>query len=163
MRTSLIVAFALGVLVTLGAGAIAGHETFTDVPEGHTHEDGIHWVANRGVMGHPDGTYRPGDPVTRGQMASMLRATAGVQFILIPDCGSREFGVRELKGQGSGGATVEYSVDGGDRFMVDAVPAEGDMVFEAHASGVVTLFVDGVAHATAHTSDDCTPPGEDGA
>jgi large repetitive protein len=41
---------------------------------GTTHEDNINRIAQAGITtGFPDGTYRPNDTVTRGQMASFLR------------------------------------------------------------------------------------------
>ncbi|MEX0660095.1 MAG: S-layer homology domain-containing protein [Egibacteraceae bacterium] len=50
-----------------------------DIPEfsdiaGHTHEEAILAVATAGITtGFPDGTFRPQDPVTRGQMAAFLQ------------------------------------------------------------------------------------------
>jgi hypothetical protein len=45
---------------------------------GGTHDLAISAIADAGIAsGYPDGTYRPGDPVTRGQMATFLaNATA---------------------------------------------------------------------------------------
>ena len=46
--------------------------TFSDTA-GDTHEPGIGAVANAGIArGQPDGTYGPGVPITRGQMAVFL-------------------------------------------------------------------------------------------
>lgn len=48
--------------------------TFTDVPADHPHADGIVWAAEQGlVAGYDDGTFRPSEPVTRGQLATILR------------------------------------------------------------------------------------------
>ncbi len=45
---------------------------FTDVA-GTTHADAIAWVAEQGIAsGRADGTFGPGDDVTRGQMATFL-------------------------------------------------------------------------------------------
>ena len=45
---------------------------FNDV-QGTTHEQNINAVANAGIAGgFDDGSFRPGDPVTRGQMATFL-------------------------------------------------------------------------------------------
>lgn len=42
---------------------------------GHTHEANIEKVAAAGIAGgYPDGTFRPDEPVTRGQMATFLAA-----------------------------------------------------------------------------------------
>jgi secreted trypsin-like serine protease len=52
---------------------------FTDVA-GTTHEQNINAVAAAGVAGgFPDGTFRPGDPVTRGQMATFLAKARQLQ------------------------------------------------------------------------------------
>jgi hypothetical protein len=50
-----------------------GAPPYDDVPETHVHADAITAVAEAGVArGFGDGTFRPGDPLTRGQMASFL-------------------------------------------------------------------------------------------
>lgn len=47
---------------------------FSDV-EGTTHEDAILWAVGRGVVrGYSDGTFRPNEPLTRGQGAAMFHA-----------------------------------------------------------------------------------------
>jgi hypothetical protein len=47
--------------------------TFPDVPSGHAHAEAIAAVVEAGIaQGHPDGTFRPGTHLTRGQMASLL-------------------------------------------------------------------------------------------
>lgn len=39
-----------------------------------THSDGVLWVLEQGLMeGYPDGTFRPDEPVTRGQLATVLK------------------------------------------------------------------------------------------
>lgn len=51
-------------------------ERFSDVPPG-PHRDAILAVAAAGIAsGHADGTYRPDEPVTRGQMATFLMRAA---------------------------------------------------------------------------------------
>jgi hypothetical protein len=53
---------------------------FSDVPESHLFHDAITWMALRGhASGYPDGTYRPGDPVTRQTASAMLYHYAGSQ------------------------------------------------------------------------------------
>jgi endonuclease YncB( thermonuclease family) len=52
---------------------------FPDVPGGDVHAGAIGAVAAAGIAdGYPDGTYRPGRQVTRGQMATFLAAAAGL-------------------------------------------------------------------------------------
>lgn len=46
---------------------------FDDVDQGDAHRDGILWAAGQGLVdGYPDGTFRPDEPVTRGQLATIL-------------------------------------------------------------------------------------------
>lgn len=47
---------------------------FTDVSDTATHAEAIEWAAEQGLIeGFPDGTFRSGEPVTRGQLATILR------------------------------------------------------------------------------------------
>jgi hypothetical protein len=51
---------------------------FYDVPDDHPHRRGIEWAADEGlVKGYPDGTFRPEQAVTRGQLATILWRQAG--------------------------------------------------------------------------------------
>jgi hypothetical protein len=53
---------------------------FTDVLAGYVHADAIHALADRGVLeGRADGSFRPGDTVTRAQLASYLARELGLQ------------------------------------------------------------------------------------
>jgi hypothetical protein len=53
--------------------------TFSDVPADHPYYDSIEWAAENGITtGYPDGTYRPDEFVTRGEMAVFLKRAAGV-------------------------------------------------------------------------------------
>lgn len=46
---------------------------FDDVDPDDTHSEGIRWAADLGLIeGYDDGTFRPGEPVTRGQLATIL-------------------------------------------------------------------------------------------
>jgi hypothetical protein len=67
------------VLVFAGTGAVFAANGFTDIA-GNTHEQSIIEMADRGITeGYPDGTFRPDNPVTRGQMMTFLdRYTSGM-------------------------------------------------------------------------------------
>lgn len=53
--------------------------TFSDVPADHPYYDSIEWAVENGITtGYPDGTYRPDDTVTRGEMAVFLKRAAGI-------------------------------------------------------------------------------------
>lgn len=160
MRRTAVIIFVVGLLVGVGGAAVATH-VFSDVPDDSTHAEGIEWAYERGlVQGFADGTYRPAEPVSRGQFATVLfrqGAYRGPVYTLTPDCGSFEFTVADVNNRGSGEASVDFSIDGGPRMPVPGgIPAEGVNTFDAGASGVVTVFVDGIAWATAHTGETCS-------
>jgi hypothetical protein len=51
---------------------------FTDVPPEHTFYENIRCLACRGIIsGYSDGTFRPGNDITRGQIAKMVSNAAG--------------------------------------------------------------------------------------
>jgi hypothetical protein len=70
---------------------LAQARTFPDV-QGHWAQTFIEALAERGViLGFPDGTFRPDDPVTRAQFAAMIRKAfpraakrSGTQFVDVP-------------------------------------------------------------------------------
>lgn len=48
-------------------------QVFSDVPEEHTHFEAINRLAADGIIGgFPDGTFKPGEPVTRAQLATII-------------------------------------------------------------------------------------------
>jgi hypothetical protein len=52
--------------------------TFTDVPPQHTFYPFVRCLACRGIVnGYPDGTFKPNNPVTRGQLAKIVSQSAG--------------------------------------------------------------------------------------
>jgi hypothetical protein len=60
---------------------------FADVGRDHPHFDGIAWAATRGITtGMAHGTFRPEQPVTRGQMATFLS-----RAMKLPPAGSAGF------------------------------------------------------------------------
>ncbi len=67
------------VLVFVGTGAAFAANGFSDIA-GNTHEQSILNMADRGITeGYPDGTFRPDNAVTRGQMMTFLdRYTSGM-------------------------------------------------------------------------------------
>jgi hypothetical protein len=74
-RKSLI---ALGLVVASVTGgfagqALAGGQSFSDVPPSHQFYDDIEFMAQTGIAGgFEDGTYRPGQAVTRQAMAAFI-------------------------------------------------------------------------------------------
>lgn len=67
---------AVGALVGSSV-AVASHQ-FSDVPDTNPFHDDIGWAAENGIVnGYGNGTYGPGNGVTRQAMAAMLRRLAG--------------------------------------------------------------------------------------
>ncbi|HKP53993.1 MAG TPA: S-layer homology domain-containing protein [Chloroflexia bacterium] len=54
--------------------------TFSDVPPDHTFYSFIRCLACRGIIsGYSDGTFKPGNEITRGQIAKMVSNAAGLE------------------------------------------------------------------------------------
>ena len=54
-------------------------QVFPDVPTTHGHYETINELAERGIVkGFPDGTFKPGNSVTRGQAAKMIAGILGL-------------------------------------------------------------------------------------
>lgn len=70
-------------LATTVTEALKGEEpvpeqTFTDVPKTRSDYKAIEWMYKQGMIkGYKDGTYRPDQPLTRGQLATILWREAG--------------------------------------------------------------------------------------
>jgi hypothetical protein len=59
---------------------------FSDVPPGSTYYDTVTCLVCRGVInGYPDGTFRPGDYVTRGQLSKVVVRAALFNQPIPPD------------------------------------------------------------------------------
>jgi hypothetical protein len=89
MRTSKVLRCSAAALVVatiavassfLGAALAGGPQTFSDVNASHPFYGEIEWLAASGITtGYPDGTFRPGAPVTRQAMAAYLqRSFSGI-------------------------------------------------------------------------------------
>lgn len=76
-RMGVIAGVAATLLVGGAGGALASHQ-FDDVPDTNPFHDDIGWLSDNGITsGFGDGTYRPGQPVTRQSMATFMRRLAG--------------------------------------------------------------------------------------
>jgi hypothetical protein len=67
----------LGLALLIPGVALASHQ-FSDVPNSYLFHNSVDWAADYGIAtGYSDGTYRPNDPVTRGQMTAFLKRLSG--------------------------------------------------------------------------------------
>jgi hypothetical protein len=84
-RRLVLVGAGIAALVFAGSftgGALAGGG-FSDVPPGHAFEDEITWMADTGIStGYPDGTFRPGQAVTRQAMAAFMGRLADSFYVV---------------------------------------------------------------------------------
>ena len=61
-----------------GSPAVSGAADFPDVAAGAYYADAASWAAANGIVtGYSDGTFGPGDPITRQQLAAILWRYAG--------------------------------------------------------------------------------------
>ena len=75
-KTVPLVALVMITLVALGGVAAASHD-FSDVPDASPFHEDISWMAESVITeGFPDGTFKPGQPVTRQAMAAFMRRLA---------------------------------------------------------------------------------------
>jgi hypothetical protein len=118
------IGLALGIVAALSLGTnaavLAGHD-FSDVPNNHPFHDEITWVVDKDIAnGYPDGTYRPGEPVTRQAMAAFMERLYGevypIQqsrpFHLIVQCAATTryavVGSNGALSRGSAGTTASF-------------------------------------------------------
>ena len=67
----------LGLALLVPGVALASHQ-FSDVPDSYLFHNSVDWAFDYGIAtGYSNGTYRPNDPVTRGQMTAFLRRLSG--------------------------------------------------------------------------------------
>ena len=66
-------ALTAGITLLVIATHVHAASIFPDVPDGHLFQEPIEELVRAGVVnGHPDGTFRPDDPVNRAAMRKML-------------------------------------------------------------------------------------------
>lgn len=76
--TSTASATSTGVAPTATASATACAIEYSDVPSGSTFYEFVKCLACHGIInGYPDNTFRPNNPVTRGQLAKIISNAAG--------------------------------------------------------------------------------------
>ena len=72
---SLVLAFAM----ILGSFGFVFASDFSDVKDTEYYSEPVNVLSGLGVIaGFPDGTFKPGDNVTRAQMATMITAALGI-------------------------------------------------------------------------------------
>ena len=67
-------AWAAAVVMALGAGVVLGQNTFNDVPDSDPRTEDIDYAAAQGwFQGYPDGSFRPDQQISEGQLAKVIR------------------------------------------------------------------------------------------
>lgn len=88
LKWKLITAFgALALVCSLPiAGCAAGEQVFSDVPASKHFAQAVNELAERHIIsGYADGTFKPGNPVTRGQAAAMIVKLTGMDTSSVKD------------------------------------------------------------------------------
>jgi glucose/arabinose dehydrogenase len=129
-----------------------------DDTDGSVHEETIARLAGAGVvLGYGDGTYRPGAPVTRGELATMLARVLG---------GLVEAGLADLPDDPPRPdltvATTLTEVARMSSPTAGAVGPDGTLYLAERAGTVHPLGDDGVGDAVVDISDRTTTSGEGG-
>lgn len=74
VSTALVAGSLFGVIATVAGASILGSSVFPDVPRGSYFDAAVGELYNDGVIkGGPDGNYRPGDSVSRADIAVMFK------------------------------------------------------------------------------------------
>ncbi len=74
-----ILAGVAALMLLLALPGFAGAVVFSDVGKSSAEDEAVQYLVAAGVLaGYSDGTFRPGQPVTRGQAAKMVVAQQGV-------------------------------------------------------------------------------------
>lgn len=72
-RLAVLAASLVAVPALVAGGTAWAVDSFSDVPNSHPFHDEIGWGADNGIInGYQDGTFRPGNNVTRGASAAFL-------------------------------------------------------------------------------------------
>lgn len=124
------VAVGLGMAALVGLGAVGGAYaagSFTDVPADYTFKGAIDWATLHNVAtGYPDNTFRPNNPVTRGQMTAFLRnynfETSRHTETLIPAVPASSFNLTAECPSGKVPIAGGGSVTSVDTFITDSFP-----------------------------------------
>ena len=88
---------AVGALV--GATTALATHSFSDVPPTNPFHDDIAWLAENGIAdGYADGTFHPGDPLSRQAAAAMLRRVAGADPAVPPVATAGSLDVQRFSG-----------------------------------------------------------------
>jgi hypothetical protein len=146
-------AVAVAILLATGSAVPASAvEDFDDIA-GNTHADAIRAIAEEGVTtGYGDGTFRPSNPVTRGQMATFL-----TNALDLPPGGSSFDDIAGSTHEASIGALAASGITGGfpdGTYRPGASVTRGQMAtflargFDLDASSVVRFRdIAGTTHA----------------
>ncbi|WP_252504396.1 S-layer homology domain-containing protein [Sporosarcina sp. Marseille-Q4943] len=93
MKKKLVTAF-LALVMTFSfplTGTAEGKQQFSDVPPTKHFAEAVNELAERNIIGgYPDGTFKPGNPITRGQAAALIVKLIGLDTEKVKDPGFKD-------------------------------------------------------------------------
>jgi len=140
--TAVVAAIALTAIAF--AGGAWATDAFSDVPTSNPFHDDIAWMATNGIStGFADGTYRPGQPVSRQAMSAFMRRATGVAI-------AKAQGGRTMISAASfidpGSTTLSWSNQGylqnSATSGISCVSASPDLPDGAHLTGLTVYGMD---------------------
>ena len=162
--SQIVVASVLVAASFVGGSLAWANSEFSDVPADHPFHDEVAWLADAGIStGYGDGTFRPGDTVTRQGMAAFMQRLhdARDDLAVVSDPSFQFIGIAEWSDLA--GASVKVTVPPGTRATVLASFTAETTCYSGPPAGACygRLLLDGVEmtpkggapHAISSTDD----------
>lgn len=136
----------VAILYRLEGSPAAGTSRFSDVGAGAYYAAAVSWASDRGIVnGYGDGTFRPGNPITREQMAAFLYRYAVYKGRDVSD-------QVNLSAFADGGEAASYAVEplrwAVGAGLINGVAADrlapGGSATRAQVAAILTRFVQNV-------------------
>jgi 5'-nucleotidase len=137
-RVGLIAAVAMAMVIALLPPPPSSAQTvFPDVPADNVHRPAIDGLAALEIVvfeGYDDGTFRPGNAITRGQLASVVARILGLQAVV-------PAGFSDTAGSTHEGSIGALAQTGIIRGYADGTFRPGDTVRRDHAATIVARWL----------------------